>query len=132
MGINSRTFITNMSNQIDFSPELKSRKRSAEAINRAMARFPLLVNILGELDAAAVPLTGDDDLRHGCDRTLTTMLAELAWIDPAPPGKPTKTEETARGWLKADKVTRLIDADKLQRIHQFIDRILGEEPGQQP
>lgn len=116
-----------MSTEIELSPETKTRKRSAEAINRAMARFPLIVGILGELSNATIPFPGDDDLRHGCDRTLTTMLAELSRIVPAPPGKLSKTEETARSWLKGDKVIRLIDADKLQRIQQFIDRILGTE-----
>ena len=116
-----------MSSKIELSPDSKTRKHSADAINRAMARFPLIVEILGELSKAQVPLPGDDDLRHGCDRTLTTMLSELARIEPAPPGKSSKAEETARGWLKSDKVVRLVDVDKLQRIQQFIDRILGSE-----
>ena len=114
-----------MSTTTDFSPDTKNRKHSAEAINRAMARFPLLVDILGELSTASIPYPGDDDLRHGCDRTLTAMLCELARIEPAPPGKTSKAEEIAHHWLKGEKVIRLIDADKLQRIHQFIDRILG-------
>ncbi len=116
-----------MSTEIEISPETKTRKHSAEAINRAMARFPLIVGILGELSKATIPLPGDDDLRHGCDRTLTTMLAELARIVPAPPGKFSKAEETARSWLKGENTVRLVDVDKLQRIQQFIDRILGTE-----
>ncbi|MEO5711923.1 MAG: hypothetical protein ABIT37_00395 [Luteolibacter sp.] len=116
-----------MSTKTELSPETKTRKHSAEAINRAMARFPLLVEILGELGKAQIPFPGDDDLHHGCDRTLTTMLAELARIEPAPSGKSSKAEENARGWLTGDKTIRLVDADKLQRIHQFIDRILGQE-----
>jgi hypothetical protein len=114
-----------MSLKTEFTPEIKNRKHSAEAINRAMARFPLILQVLGELGAAQVPCAGDDDLRHGCERTLTTMLAELAKIEPAPAGRTCKAVETAQGWLKGDKVVRLIDADKLQRIQQFIDRILG-------
>lgn len=112
----------------DFSPETKNRKHSAEAINRAMARFPLIVEILGELSKAPIPLPGDEDLRHGCERTLTTMLSELARIEPAPPGKPSKAEDTVHNWLKGEKSIRLIDVDKLQRIQQFIDRILGSQP----
>ncbi len=116
-----------MSTRIELSPDTKTRKHSADAINRAMARFPLIVEILGQLSEAQVPFPGDDDLHHGCDRTLTTMLAELARVEPAPPGKSSKAEENARGWLKGDKTVRLIDADKLERIQQFIDRVLGEE-----
>lgn len=119
----------NMLSQIDSSPVLQSRIQSAEAVNRAMARYPLIVQILRELDSAPVPLPGDDDLRHGCDRALTAMLAELAWIDPAPPGIPSEAEALARSCLNAEKSARLIDADKLRLIHQFIDRIFGEEPG---
>lgn len=117
-----------MPTRTNFSPETKTRKHSAEAINRAMARFPLIVEILGELRNSQIPFPGDDDLRHGCDRTLTTMLAELAKIEPAPAGKSSKTEETARNWLKGEKAIRLIDADKLQRIQMFIDRVLGTPP----
>jgi hypothetical protein len=109
----------------EFIPEVKSRRESAEAINRAMARFPLILEILGELGRTQIPLKGDDDLRHGCDRTLTTVLAELAKIAPAPPGRSCKEVEAAQAWLRDEKVIRLIDADKLQRIQQFIDCILG-------
>ncbi len=116
-----------MSAKTELSPETKTRKHSAEAINRAMGRFPLIVEILDELSKVQIPYPGDDDLRHGCDRTLTTMLSELARIEPAPAGKSSKSEETARSWLRGDNAIRLIDADKLQRIQQFIDRILGGE-----
>jgi hypothetical protein len=94
-----------------------------------MARFPLLVQILRELDAAPVPHPGDDELWHGCDRALTTMLAELAWINPAAPGVPSEAEALARSWLNTGRSARLIDADKLRLAHQFIDRILGDGPG---
>lgn len=114
-----------MSQTTEFTPEIKNRKHSAEAINHALARFPLVLEILGQLGTAQIPHTGDDDLRHGCERMLTSMLVELSRIEPAPPGKPSKAEETARSWLKGHDATRLIDADKLQRIHQFVDRILG-------
>ncbi|MEO8615198.1 MAG: hypothetical protein ABI600_08670 [Luteolibacter sp.] len=117
-----------MSTKIETSPDTRTRKQSAEAINRAMARFPVIVEILNDLSKAQIPFPGDDDLRHGCDRTLTTMLAELARIDPAPLGKFSKTEEIAHNWLKSENVVRLIDADKLQRIQQFIERILGTRP----
>lgn len=117
-----------MPSNIIFSCDIKNREHSAEAVNRAMARFPLIVEILAELSRARIPFPGDDDLRHGCHRTLTTMLAELAKIDPAPAGKPSKTEKIVHGLLKGDEVVRLIDADKLQRIQQFIERILGPKP----
>jgi hypothetical protein len=114
-----------MFTQSDSTPPLKTRKQSAEAINRAMTRFPLIVEILGELDKASVPFAGDEDIRHGCERALTAMLAELARIEPAPFGKPVKAEDNAKQWLHSTAAERLVNADQLQRIDQLIERILG-------
>lgn len=114
-----------MFTQAESHPPLKTRKQSAEAVVRAMTRFPMIVGIYEELGKAEVPFPGDEDIRHGCERALTAMLVELARIEPAPPGKPTKLEETALGWLHAKSVERLINADQLQRIQQFVERILG-------
>ena len=106
-------------------PPQTTRKQSVEAINRAMTRFPMIVGIFEELGHAEVPYPGDDDIRHGCERALTAMLVELARIEPAPPGKSSKSEETATNWLQGKSVDHLINADQLQRIQQFIERILG-------
>jgi len=111
--------------QTTTSPPQKTRKQAAEDINRAMARFPLLVQILGDLSQNSVPLPGDDDIRHGCERALTTMLAELARIEGAPGGKSSKAEEIAQSWILNQPASHLIDADKLQRMQLFIDCILN-------
>ena len=103
----------------------KTRKQTLEEINHAMARFPLIVEILGELREVQVPCPGDEDIRHGCERALTAMLVELARIEPAEPDKPTKAEETALHWLHSKKAVHRIDVDRLQRFEQFIERILG-------
>jgi hypothetical protein len=112
-------------NQSASPPSQKTRKQSAEEINRAMARFPFLVQILGELSLTPVPFPGDDDIRHGCERALTTMLRGLSRIEGAPAGKSSKAEETAQSWLHNPAARQLIDADKLQRMQQFIDCILN-------
>jgi hypothetical protein len=114
-----------MFTQPDTNPVLTTRKRSAEAINRALTRFPLIVEILGEIDKAEVPYPGDEDIRHGCERALTSMLAELARIEPAPPGKSVKAEETALSIVQSQAAGRLVNADQLQRIDQLVERILG-------
>lgn len=90
-----------------------------------MARFPLIISILSELSRARFPFPGDADICHGCERALTGILSELARIEPAPPGKSCKAEEAAQAWLQNPDATRLIDADKLQRIQQFIDCTLN-------
>ena len=113
-----------MTNQPVSPPLQKSRKHSVEEINRAMARFPFVVQILGELNRTQIPNPGDDDIRHGCERALTTILSELARIGSASAGKPSKAEETAQNWLQMPEARKLIDADKLQRMQQLIDCIL--------
>lgn len=102
-----------------------SRKQSAENINRAMSRFSLIVQILGELGEAHFPYPGDSDIRHGCERALTSILFELARIEIAPSGKPSKAEEIAQAWLHSSEARQLIDADILQRMQIFIDFILS-------
>lgn len=113
-----------MSNEPVSLPSQKNRKQSAEEINRAMARFPLVLQILRELGLTQLPFPGDDDIRHGCERALTRMLADLARIQPASTGKSSKAEETAQSWLQSKEARRLIDADRLERMQQFIDSIL--------
>jgi len=105
--------------------ESGTRESSANAINQAMSRFPLIVEILDRLDRADIPQSGDDDIRHGCQRALTSMLAELSRIQPAPDGKISKAEKAALGQLYVQRADQLIDPDQLQRFQQFIDRILG-------
>lgn len=114
-----------MFTQSENRPPCKTRKETAEAINRAMMRFPQIVEILGELDRASIPFPGDEDIRHGCERALTAILVELARIEPAPQGKPGKAEENALQCLRSKAAERLINADQLQRIDQLIERILG-------
>ena len=114
-----------MLTQTEGSAELGSRRQVAESINLVLGRFPMVVNILGELEKARIPNPGDEDIRHGCERALTSMLSALARIQPAPAGRVSKAEELARNWLHVSSADSLIDPDQLQRIQQFIDRILG-------
>ena len=114
-----------MFTQPDNHSPVMTRKQSAEAVQRAMARFPLILDILTQLGKAEIPFPGDEDIRHGCERALTTMLAELARIEPASPGKPSKIEESTMQLLHSKVAARMINADQLQRIDQLVERILG-------
>ncbi|GAA5130396.1 hypothetical protein GCM10023212_40050 [Luteolibacter yonseiensis] len=100
------------------------RTQCAGDINRVMTRFPLIVQILKELRETQIPLPGDNDIRHGCERALTSMLSELARIETAPAGNFSKDEETAQSWLHCPDARQFIDADVLQRMQIFIDFIL--------
>lgn len=104
---------------------LLTRKQSAEAVHRAMTRFPMILEVLEQLGSAAVPFAGDEDIRHGCERALTSILVELARIEPAPAGKPSKIEDSALQLLHSKTAERLINADQLQRIDQLVERALG-------
>ena len=113
-----------MLSQPESHPVLRTRKQSAEEITRVLARFPLIVEILGELGKAEIPLPGDEDIRHGCERALTSMLRELGRLEPAPPGKFSKPEETVLNLMHGKAADRLINPDQFQRIQQFVERIL--------
>lgn len=105
-------------------PPQNCRVDAAEQINHAMARFPLILQILAELAKSNPPLPGDEDIRHGCERALTRILSDLARIDPAAVGSSSKAEEIASSWLRDGQPLKLVDADRLERIQQLIDSIL--------
>ena len=93
----------------------------------ALARFPLILDILDQLATAPVPLPGDEEIRHGCERALTAMLRKTALIEPAPGGNGSSTEETVLGWLHSKRARQLIHPDQLMRIEQFVERVLGPQ-----
>jgi hypothetical protein len=111
-------------------PPQTTHNQAVEAVSRAMTRFPMIVGILDELGKAEIPMPGDDDIRHGCQRAITAMMVELARIKPASAGKTTKAEGPLNDWIHSKDASRLINADQLQRIHQFIERILGTQQHQ--
>ena len=106
-------------------PPRNRRLDATEKINPALARFPLVLRILGELAESRYPLPGDDDIRPGCERAITRILSDLARIAPAEPGEPDPAEETITAWLHHKDARRLIDADRLERVQQLIDSILA-------
>lgn len=103
-----------------------SREQVAARINYAMTRFPLILEILDELSGSGCP--GDDELRHGCERCITMMLATLAAIEPACPSHegPQRQEQVALSWLLGQKPRVLIDHVRLDRLDQFIRRLLPQ------
>lgn len=109
------------------SPPTPSREDAAQEIAQVTRRLPLIVKILQELHDTPYPGPGDDDIRHGCDRALTAMLSELAKMQPAPDGKPSQNEQKVRTLIGKYAAEGLVDADKLQRMQIFIDRIFLPE-----
>lgn len=103
---------------------MKARKEAVDSINHAMARFPMILEVLDVVRKVEVPCPGDVDIERGCERTLTAMLVELAKIRPAPAGKPDLRDETALGWVRSAHAVRLVQADHLERFQQFIERLI--------
>ena len=100
----------------------------AREINRAMERFPLILENLEELSKSLVPAPGDAEIRHGCERAITAILAALAKIDP-PIGMPSaipagSEEQIARTWLLGDLPGQLVDPARFACLNDFIDRLL--------
>jgi len=102
------------------------REWVATRINQALNRFELILSILEELSALDMPAAGDADLRHGCERALTSMLAEVASIEPTEPssGPPGPEERIAKAWLENRESCQLIDQERLEYLWLFIDGLL--------
>ena len=124
----NRLFYDCMFTTVDNPSPPRSRKQAAEEATLAMARFPIIVEIMGTLSKAEVPLPGDADIRHGCERALTAILVTLARIEEVPEGPPSPEEETIYKMIHDRSAENLIDSDQLQRMHQFIERIFGAKP----
>ena len=116
----------------DNRPSLKSRKQVADTVLHAMARFPRVLEILGELGKSDIPAPGDEDIRRGCDRAVTAILVDLARIEPAPPGIPCQAEEATYRMLNGEAGVALINPDKLQSIHELVSRIFGPSAPARP
>lgn len=103
-------------------------EEAARAINRAMERFPLILENLEELLKSPVPAPGDGEIRHGCERAITAILAALAKIDPPTAMASAATagdeEQIARAWLLGELPGRLVDPARFARLNAFIDRLL--------
>lgn len=116
------------------SPELPgatfaAREAVARRINEVMSRFSLILEILEEISKEMVPLAGDSDIRHGCERALTSMLSRVASLDSASPsGAPAGPEEVrAKSWLDGERPARLIDPDRLHGFWSLIHSRLPVE-----
>lgn len=91
-----------------------------------MARFPLILEILDELSQPVIPHPADAEIRHGCDRGLTAMLAALSKLHPATGSREPigHEEEAALAWLLGELPRTHIDPCRLERFDQFIHRLL--------
>ena len=106
------------------------REDVARRINESMERFGLILSILKTLSLSVIPAIGDWDLRHGCERALTGILASVSMIPPADPdaGPPGIEECKANGWLAGNQPLTLLDPDKLSMLASLINGLLPTPP----
>ena len=104
----------------------QEREDVARRINESMERFGLILSILKTLSLNVIPAVGDSDLRRGCERALTGIIASVSMIPPAEAdGKPPGDEECrATGWLAGNQSLTLLDPDKLSLLAFLIDQLL--------
>lgn len=105
-----------------------AREEVAQRINEAMSRFDLVLGILEELSKDVIPAASDSDIRHGYERALTSMLAEVAALTPAPRSSepPGPEERKAKTRLDDERPARLIDPDRLHIFWSLVHRLLPE------
>lgn len=103
----------------------KTRPDYAMDVSRVVARIPFLSEILRTLAIDSAPRAGDDDIRHGCERAMNSILAELSKITIAPPGNPSPFEDAVRRLLENERNGSPINPETLGRILQSVERILG-------
>ena len=70
-------------------------------------------------------MPGDEDIRHGCERSLTAMLVALARIEPATADDGHVVPGPSVLLLRGKEAANLISSDQLQRMDQFVERILS-------
>ncbi len=106
-----------------------AREVAARRISDAMSRFGMLLDILEEISKEIIPSAGDSDIRHGCERALTTILSRVAALDPVPTSilPPGPEEIRAKAFLEGERPSRLIDPDRLQGFWSVIHGILPVE-----
>lgn len=102
------------------------REKTAGHIQEALTRLDLILRLLEGLNQPLIPFPGDSDLRNGCGRALTSVLGTLAGMEPTRPSStpPGPAERALKDQLDEERLSRLIDADRLACLWSLIDRLL--------
>lgn len=105
---------------------ISGREKVVRSVNQALTRLDLILSILEKLNESLLSPPGDSDLRHGCERAITSILCALAKIEPAEPSSspPGRQEKAVRAALNGERLSRLIDADRHGCLCSLIDRLL--------
>lgn len=110
---------------------MSHNEQIALRINQSLHRFPLILDILEEIDQATH--VGDEDLKHGSLRAIQSMLDRLRKIpavaepsreSPTPITEPTPAEQIAGEWLLGERPKNLLPAPILGELESLISRLL--------
>lgn len=106
--------------------EYPQRAVTLGCIENSLRRFPLLVSLMNHLRPAPLTMTGDQELRSACGRAMTSMLADLSQIPPAPPisRDADAREKAIFEMIRNSEALELLDPDQLQRLDSLVVRLL--------
>jgi hypothetical protein len=99
---------------------MSAQEQLALFVNHTLHRLPLIYEMLEEIHETADAHPGDEDLKHGAFRAVTTMVERIRGIEPPATSDsrtpPTKEEEIAGEWLIGDQAEQLLPPDLYQEL----------------
>ncbi|MEO5715989.1 MAG: hypothetical protein ABIT37_21090 [Luteolibacter sp.] len=111
---------------------MSQREQTAMTINGSLHRLPLVLEILEEIhETEGSGSPGDEDLRRGSIRAVSTMAERLDRIVPAPhpvSETPSVAEQISAEWLVGERPGRFIPEPLLGRLSTSISRLLPFPP----
>ena len=106
--------------------DFPERTNTIRSIERCLTRFPLVVSLMNHLRPAPLTMTGDQELRSACGRAMTSILADLSRIHPAPAvaALADPRECAIFEMIRNSEALELLDPDQLQRLDSLVVRLL--------
>jgi hypothetical protein len=108
-------------------PIMSPHEQFALSVNHSLHRLLLVYEMLEEIhESADARHPGDEDLKQGAYRAVTTMLDRLKKLQPPTSpdsgAAPSKEEEIAGEWLIGDQPQRLLPPDLYEELAALILR----------
>lgn len=105
---------------------MTSREHIATLINTTLVRLPLVLEILEEIGSQR--RAGDEDLKYGATRAVSSMIARLEGIAPATEPEPYEfpgdAEQLAYEWLLGNRPSELLPTAEHRQLTEIIVRLL--------
>lgn len=108
-------------------------EKTAQRINAIMARFPLILDILEELEGASSTSPADEFIRQGALRGVAEMVSALKRLEPAPCGagdRKTDAVDLATTWMLGQKPGRYLPPETFVILARTVARCLPQDSTQ--